>query len=253
VRNPLCSAITALSFVAATTKEPIQTPETRQRLQNDVSIIDASLQFINELLRNMLDMHKAADKQMKISKSPTDLLQDVFQPVAAILHLRGSNVKILVECPTDLIVNTDRMRLKQIALNLALNASKFVEQGYNRMRAEAVKNNNVQLYFEDSGSGIPVEKRGTLFAKFQDRYVLNLYTTRSDATFNDCPFQLYLPEFMQLTLSLIFRNQTFGGLTKLFACHTIEIQLGPTQSGYRHWLVPLQAPHRTFRWRAMAR
>ena len=54
VRNPLCSAIAALSFVAAATKEPVITKDTQKRMKEDVAIIDASLQFINELLRNML-------------------------------------------------------------------------------------------------------------------------------------------------------------------------------------------------------
>ena len=56
VRNPLSSAIAALSFVAAGTKEPTQTEEEKKTMQGDLKIIDASLQFISELLRNMLDM-----------------------------------------------------------------------------------------------------------------------------------------------------------------------------------------------------
>ncbi|CAB9502360.1 sensor kinase/phosphatase LuxQ [Seminavis robusta] len=169
VRNPLCSAITALSFVSAATKETESTEDTRHRLREDVAIVDASLQFINELLRNMLDMHRAADKQMKITKAPTDLRQDVLQPVAAILHLRGSKVKVQLECPHNLVCNTDRMRLKQVVLNLSINATKFVTQGFIRLRAEVPEGGgNVRIYVEDSGPGIPQEKRGRLFQKFQE-------------------------------------------------------------------------------------
>eukprot|EP00525_Craspedostauros_australis_P013052 CAMPEP_0198135326 /NCGR_PEP_ID=MMETSP1442-20131203/60532_1 /TAXON_ID= /ORGANISM="Craspedostauros australis, Strain CCMP3328" /LENGTH=390 /DNA_ID=CAMNT_0043796491 /DNA_START=36 /DNA_END=1208 /DNA_ORIENTATION=- len=129
--------------------------------------MDASLQFINELLRNMLDMHRAADKQMKITMAPTDLLRDVLEPVAAILYLRGSEMQILVECPNNLMVLTDRLRLKQIVLNLATNASKFVEQGFIRLRA-AIIDGCVQVNVEDSGPGVPPEKRDRLFVKFQE-------------------------------------------------------------------------------------
>jgi signal transduction histidine kinase len=81
--------------------------------------------------------------------------------------MRGAKVDIQTECPRNLVVETDRMRLKQIFLNLAANASKFVDSGYIRLRAE-VLNNNVHVHVEDSGSGIPIAKRKLLFAKFQE-------------------------------------------------------------------------------------
>lgn len=52
-------------------------------------------------------------------------------------------------------------------MNLANNAIKFVEKGFIRLRAE-VHNGKVRLYVEDSGVGIPIEKRNKLFNKFQE-------------------------------------------------------------------------------------
>ena len=134
---------------------------------DDIRIIDASLQFINELLRNMLDIHRASDKHMKLDFQTTDLSRDVFDPVSAILYMRGAKVDILTDCPKNLMVRTDRMRLKQIVLNLAANSTKFVEKGYIRLRA-IVENDKVVVAVEDSGPGIPQEKRNRLFAKFQE-------------------------------------------------------------------------------------
>jgi len=166
VRNPLTSAITALSFVSAAAKQPIN-EESRKGIQDDVSVVDASLQFINELLRNLLDINRASDKLLKITMAPTDLRRDVIEPVAAILHQRGTKVKVLVDCPNDLIVETDRMRLKQCTLNLATNSSKFVVQGYIKLKAMVVEG-KVRICIEDSGPGIPPEKRSSLFRKYQD-------------------------------------------------------------------------------------
>ena len=50
LRNPLSSAIAAVSFVKSTAKEQVNEAETRQALLNDVEIIDLSLQYINTLL-----------------------------------------------------------------------------------------------------------------------------------------------------------------------------------------------------------
>jgi CheY-like chemotaxis protein len=167
VRNPLASAIAALSFVSSASRESLQDKKSREAMQDDIHIVDSSLQFINELLRNMLDVHRSGN-EIKLNISPTDILRDIFEPVASILFMRGAKVEIKTDCPNHLIVLSDRMRLKQIILNLAANATKFVEQGYIQLRAEVV-DDNVTLLVEDSGSGIPPEKRERLFAKFQER------------------------------------------------------------------------------------
>ena len=107
VRNPLSSAISALSFVAATVQDSgaCQVPDdgVRTTLLYDLRVMDASLQFINELLRNMLDIHRSASKQMKMDMKPTDIRRDILEPVASILFLRGStSVEVQVDCvPSD--------------------------------------------------------------------------------------------------------------------------------------------------------
>lgn len=52
--------------------------------------------------------------------APTCVMQDVLAPVASILYLRGNQIKVITECPPNLAVLGDRLRLKQIVLNLAM-------------------------------------------------------------------------------------------------------------------------------------
>ncbi|CAB9508545.1 respiration control sensor protein ArcB [Seminavis robusta] len=167
VRNPLSAAMSALSFVSVGVAENVPNPKHKQSILEDVGVMDASLQFINELLRNMLDIHRARSRQIKLNLSPIDIRRDILDPVAAILFMRGAKVEIRIECPPDLAANGDRMRLKQIVLNLSANAVKFVDKGYICLKA-AIVNNSVELYVEDSGPGIPMQKRDRLFAKFQE-------------------------------------------------------------------------------------
>ena len=143
--------------------------ENRAMIEEDVAIIDSSLQFVNDLLRNMLDMNRAKSNQMKIDFAPVDVLHDVFEPVATMLYQRGSDFEVLLECPENLVVMTDKLRLKQTCLNLGRNATKFVTTGFIRLKADVDDGNGmVRLYIEDSGTGIPMEKRNHLFGKFQD-------------------------------------------------------------------------------------
>ena len=169
VRNPVAAAMAATSFVKASVNEsePLITTESRDQVREDIEIIDNALKFVNDLLRNMLDMHKAASKQLKIDLAPTDLLHDVLEPVHSMLHQRGSKVKVLVDCPRDIVVLSDRLRLKQVLLNLARNSVKFVEEGFVKLKVQVV-DDLVELSVEDSGSGIPEEKRKNMFHKFQE-------------------------------------------------------------------------------------
>jgi signal transduction histidine kinase/CheY-like chemotaxis protein len=169
VRNPLTAAISACSFVdtEVNMSSPLVDEESRRTVREDIGIISNSLQFIDDLLRNMLDMHRATSNQMHIEMAPTDLLRDVLEPVATMLHRRGDAFEVIVDCEKNLIVQTDRMRLKQIILNLANNSRKFVQKGFIRLSACAI-DGTVKLHVDDSGPGIPMEKRKNLFVKFQE-------------------------------------------------------------------------------------
>ena len=147
--------------------------------QEDIKIIDSSLHFINDLLRNMLDMQRAGSNQIPFEIKPTDIMNDVFKPVEAMMHLRDVPFEAILECGSSssgncvdeddhLVVMTDPLRLKQVVLNLTSNAIRFVEKGFIRCGAKVNPDSGfVELYVDDSGPGIPEEKRARVFGKFQ--------------------------------------------------------------------------------------
>jgi len=192
----------SLASLTKSVKSSISSPRLIQA-REDVRVVDHALHFINDLLRNMLDMNRAESKKLKIQTSQADLLEDILEPVAGMLH-RGregqgqedDKVKIEVDCPKNVIIETDVLRLKQVILNLGRNSVKFIEKGFIRLRAEVVEYDDessigdyhshdedcdleagysrragtktVRIYVEDSGSGIPEEKQEQLFAKYQE-------------------------------------------------------------------------------------
>lgn len=170
VRNPVAAAMSACNFVktALNKKEPLQEEEALTTTREDVYIIDNALKFVNDLLRNMLDMHRAANKQLKVTLCPTDILHDVLEPVQAMLIQRGGRVDVQVECEDGTFALADRLRLKQVMLNLGRNSAKFVDEGFIRLSAKPSGEDYIQIAVEDSGPGIPEEKKKLLFQKYQE-------------------------------------------------------------------------------------
>jgi len=174
------------------------TPSRLAQAREDVRVVDDSLRFINELLRNMLDMQRASSGKLQVKMAPADLLRDVLEPVAGMLYRGGEGrigrkgkgsekVKIIVDCPEDVVIETDVLRLKQVILNLGRNSVKFITEGFIRLRAEVIEvddpskfndefdlelasnmTKTVRVFVEDSGSGIPEEKREMIFNKYQE-------------------------------------------------------------------------------------
>lgn len=162
--------MSACSFVktALKQKEPLRDEESLTTTREDVNIIDNALKFVNDLLRNMLDMHRATNKKMKVNLTPTDLLHDVLEPVQSMLAQRGSKIDVQVSCKDGTFALADRLRLNQVMLNLGRNSAKFVDEGFIRLSAQACEDGLVQVSVGDSGPGIPEEKKKMLFQKYQE-------------------------------------------------------------------------------------
>ncbi|KAL3913006.1 MAG: hypothetical protein SGILL_006662 [Bacillariaceae sp.] len=188
VRNPISAALSACSFVSASVNEtePLVDVESRTTVVEDVKIIESSLKYANDLLHSMLDLNRG-NTEITIRTLPTCIKRDILEPVASMILVdrrdEEESFEVIVECnPASLIVSVDRLRLKQIVLNLARNSARYVGAGgFVRLRASALIHDNSRLLnggattqaggilisVEDSGPGVPPEKRTQLFTKYQ--------------------------------------------------------------------------------------
>ncbi len=169
VRNPLSAALSAHSFVRNAFKNnlPEIDPKVKSAILEDMMVVESSLSFIDEFLRSCLDMYRGCANRIEVETAPTDLLRDVLDPVRGILRQHDGQVRVSVDCPENLVVFTDCLRLKQCCVNLGRNSVKFTKSGFLHFQA-AVVDGLVELSVADSGPGIPETKRGSvLFQKFQ--------------------------------------------------------------------------------------
>ncbi len=148
-------------------------PDGRSR-KHAKSIHDAAHSLL-QLINDILDLSKIEASMLELHREPMDLrevrsfLQTVFIQQATRKGLK-LQFSIASSVPPALLV--DRARLRQILVNLVSNAIKFTERGSVTVRvlweqAEPNSGNGtLQLEVQDTGIGIPEEKRRQIFEPF---------------------------------------------------------------------------------------
>jgi signal transduction histidine kinase len=137
--------------------------------QRDLSRIRSNGQHLLGLISSVLDLnriergHVAYDiTSIAVGPFLADL-DALVSPQAAAKSLR------LQYLPTDpdLTVRADREKLRQVVLNLLSNAIRFTPPGgCIALSASAVDDHSVAIHVEDSGPGIPEDRREQVFEPF---------------------------------------------------------------------------------------
>jgi len=84
--------------------------------------------------------------------------------------LTGNRQKLVVSVPSDLPpVQADEERLRQIVLNIMINASKFTPEGGTITLRAAAQENSLVVEVQDTGTGISEEDQKELFQPYRTR------------------------------------------------------------------------------------
>jgi signal transduction histidine kinase/CheY-like chemotaxis protein len=150
--------------------EDLRSPKHRQYLQSIRTSAGSLLQLINDIL----DMSKIEAGVMELRLEPTDpreicdFLHTVFSEPAA---KKGVKLECSVASDLPRALLLDRIRLRQVLVNLVGNAVKFTDHGniYVRVLWESqMTSSHITLIMEvqDTGVGIPADKLETIFKPF---------------------------------------------------------------------------------------
>ncbi|AXT54958.1 response regulator [Aquimarina sp. AD1] len=142
--------------------------------------------YLLNLINNVLQISKIESNKVRLAKTPTNLFklsQNLLNSFE--YQAKSKDNQLILEVPNDLpsSLNVDSLRLSEILINLIGNASKFTENGkiWLRIKILSKENNTIQIRYEveDSGVGIPEDKKDFVFEKFSqvDRESNNLEGT----------------------------------------------------------------------------
>ncbi|MBN3519610.1 PAS domain S-box protein [Algoriphagus lutimaris] len=136
-----------------------------------------TLQFSAEnlmaLINDILDYNKIDSGKVELESVPFDL-QNVVSRIVHSHSFQAHEKSVAVECVFDPNlpnqVVSDPIRLGQIINNLLSNAIKFTEHGFVKIVLEEIQRDQefteIEFRFEDSGIGIPEDKRDSIFEAF---------------------------------------------------------------------------------------
>lgn len=165
LRTPLNSLL-ILATLLTENKDKNLTPK---QVGFSNSIRNAGNDLLN-LINDILDLSKIEAQKITIRREPVkigefyDHIQTIF---AAQIETAGLKMKInLSDKAKETAVFTDRQRLEQIFKNFVSNALKFTPTGSITLAAATV-GGKVRFEVEDTGIGIPADKRDAIFEAFE--------------------------------------------------------------------------------------
>ena len=162
LRTPLNSI---LSFTKMVLDGLCTDPEEEKEVLRDVL---SSGQLLLRLVNDLLDISAIEAGKLTLDFEELDprAVFDSTLPLVAV-QAASKGLRLVDETLDQSLraVRGDEIRFRQVLLNLLSNAVKFTVQGYVRVRA--VENqDHLRIEIEDTGIGVPVEKRNAVFEKF---------------------------------------------------------------------------------------
>ena len=147
--------------------------DNKAKLGTFSSIIKQRCSDLLELINEILDLSKIETGQLPINKEECNVAE-LFND----LHLFFINhsekigktqieLQIVNESSTqEMLILTDKGKLKQIFINLIYNAYKFTEHGKIKFGCLADENKNLLFFVSDTGIGIPEDKQKVIYDRF---------------------------------------------------------------------------------------
>jgi signal transduction histidine kinase len=171
VAEPQVLAAAAGGSTLGLTQTAQALPAPAQGALQHVEVIEGEIRRLDEVVQGFLRFTRPED--LKLQPVRVGALMNDIQPLIE-AEARKNNVRLLFDCPASApAVNGDSAMLRQVFLNLAINACQAMPNGGAlRLTCAATSKQRIEVRVEDTGVGIAPEHLGKIF---------DLYFTTKDS------------------------------------------------------------------------
>ncbi|RME31101.1 MAG: hypothetical protein D6800_01110, partial [Candidatus Zixiibacteriota bacterium] len=170
-------------------------------IKEHVDIVAKEIDRIALIVRQLLEFHRPVTPQLV-----TLDINRVLEQVLAFMERPLNSDKITVERhlhPAELLVEGQPQSLKQVFMNLIINARDAMADGGNLLVASAVEDGSALVVFRDTGPGIPAEHIPRIFEPF--------FTTKKPGAGTGLGLSVCYGIVKQHRGTITYRNMPDGG------------------------------------------
>ncbi len=164
LRTPLNSIIGFTDVIL----EGLDGPLT-DRMENDLKVVQKNGKHLLDLINDILDMAKIESGRMTLNPelfNVTEVLEEVVDITGSLAREKELYLRLAAESAYgELELDADRIRLRQVLINVVGNAVKFTETGGITIGAKR-DGENLLIQVRDTGIGIPADKLESVFEAF---------------------------------------------------------------------------------------
>jgi signal transduction histidine kinase/DNA-binding response OmpR family regulator len=167
LRTPL-NLIVGFSEMMLTSPESYDGTSLPLPYRSDLNSIYQSAQHLLALVDDILDLSRIEVGKIILNRDDVDLgslITETASMVSDYIHTKGLELRIEVS-PGIPLLWVDPLRIRQVLLNLLVNAARFTERGWIRISAIR-EGDDVRVTVTDTGQGIPPQDLPKVFEAFR--------------------------------------------------------------------------------------
>jgi signal transduction histidine kinase len=142
---------------------------TQEEMTEYNAIINSNASMLLHLINDILDLSRLEAGRDKMEIDDFDVVSVARMALDSVAVNNKKEVEFKFDCPFEMyMLNTDVHRLRQVLINLLTNAYKFTEKGSVTLKLELDEKKQMMVFsVTDTGCGIPPEKQGKVFSRFE--------------------------------------------------------------------------------------
>ncbi|MGM0509135.1 MAG: transporter substrate-binding domain-containing protein, partial [Fusobacteriota bacterium] len=149
----------------------LEETETDEEKLEMLNLIEESGEHLLEIVNDILNLSKIESGIIEVNNENfrLDKLLDSLEKTMIKLMKRNEKditFEVILENKVPTYIKADKLKIKQILINLLSNAGKFTEKGKIELKVKYLKGNRIKFEIDDTGIGISKADQKRIFDKF---------------------------------------------------------------------------------------